>query len=723
MAIEVNSPNLWIPESKATLYRVPWDSGYENVVEAFKDVTYRDLYFANLTAQGESFVVSQNTYFRPGQPIDVPVPYDRAYTYNYLVVENPPQQATEDHADSTLKLYYFIVNADYASPQVTTLTLQLDVWTTYRWSCEFGAAYVERGHIGIANDQGRFDEGREVSGKRIRDYLSETEQLGTGDELVTYYQTTINLVTAGAGYIVVRSTLDLTADPGYVENPSLTMASGNTGDGIWDAQNMYCFSAENFSNFMSIMRDYSWVAQCITSIMYVPSYMIDSSSLAELNLFGLKDFTIYAFRTIKQGRTYSIPIVSWTDGVQDMLKTLPANSRDLYKLLAYPYTVVEFDLMQGSPLEIGLGQVAGSAVTINRTSCVTPPFAKMAFTVSDTLCETASDVDVPGYNATGDVTVTVDTGEWFNMSVWQQDYPQLPLLNDSYQLYMASNANRIQYQYDNIRASNQKTMASIDVSRQTQINSIVGSAENFTRDYANAVGRAQLDVINRGWDLGSAALSTVGSAASLNVGGIVGGLVDVARQASTMQLSTQQAANELSAMAANKTNDINVAHKNLDLNTSNAVWAANLDKQMAIKGILSTQADARNTPPSTVGMMGGNGFMLSLGFNALIMRVKHPNAGKLNQIIQYFRLYGYTINQYLNIPEDGLLVCENMSYWKCANVVIKNMEGDETARDSMRSILMRGVTVWANADIIGRKSAVMANPAIVKTYYMIGDLA
>ena len=723
MAIEVNSPNLWIPESKATLYRVPWDSGYENVVEAFKDVTYRDLYFANLTAQGESFVVSQNTYFRPGQPIDVPVPYDRAYTYNYLVVENPPQQATEDHSDSTLKLYYFIVNADYASPQVTTLTLQLDVWTTYRWSCEFGAAYVERGHIGIANDQGRFDEGREVSGKRIRDYLSETEQLGTGDELVTYYQTTIDLTASGVGYVVVRSTLDLTADPGYVENPSLTMASGNTGDGIWDAQNMYCFSAENFSNFMSIMRDYSWVAQCITSIMYVPTYMIDEDSLSELNLFGLKDFTIYAFRTIKQGQTYSISIVDHRDDSPDILNTLPSNARDLYKLLSYPYTVVEFDLMQGSPLEIDLGQVIGPSVIINRTSCVTPPFAKMAFTVSNTLSETADDVEIHGYNAIGDVTVTVDTGEWFNMSVWQQDYPQLPLLNDSYQLYMASNANRIQYQYDNIRASNQKTMASIDVSRQTQINTLNTQQANFNRDLVNRQNALNIQKVNDTLGLVSSGIGAVGSLVTGNVGGFVGGVASTAAGALTAGMNWTQSQNELNTSVANQQATMQTSLENLDLNASNATWAANLDKQMAIQGILSTQADARNTPPSTVGMMGGNGFMLSLGFNALIMRVKHPNAGKLNQIIQYFRLYGYTINQYLNIPEDGLLVCENMSYWKCANVVIKNMEGDETARDAMRSILMRGVTVWANADIIGRKSAVMTNPAIVKTYYMIGDLA
>ena len=726
MAIEVNSPSLWIPESKATLYRVPWDSGYENVVEAFKDVTYRDLYFANLTAQGESFVVSQNTYFRPGQPVDVPVPYDRAYTYNYLVVENPPQQATEDHADSTLKLYYFIVNADYASPQVTTLTLQLDVWTTYRWSCEFGAAYVERGHIGMANISCNFGEGG-VAGtcERVRDYLGVPEGLTTGTQQLTYGQYAYNFNTADHGYVIVSATVDLSQSPGDVTNPTLTMASGCTVDGIWNCQNLFAVPATKFADFVSGLQDVSWIAQCVQCMYYVPVTMIDELSLADVGFLGSTETEIlYKFNSDKFDVLASIPLVP-VEGIEtsSILESLPARFRKYYKLLSYPYTVIEVDTFSGAPLDIGVNNCSGTVINFGFVCCITQPFARYGvfpnYSNNEIQDGTAS---TPVYNANGSSIINVYPGDWLNNAAWFSDFPQLPLLNDSYQLYMASNANAIKYQYEQVDTQYAKTNRSIDVSRQTQLNTLNTQNENFQRDLVNQQNALQIQKVNDTLGIVSSGVGAIGSAVTGNVGGAVSGIVSTAAGALTAGMQWQQSQNELNTSRINQQAMMQTNLTNLDLNTSNATWAANLDKEMAIKGILATQADARNTPPATVGMMGGNGFLLSLGLQEVLIRIKHPSYGDLARICQYFDLYGYEIDTYLDIPRDGFLVCENMSYWKCANIVISDMEGDETAKDAMRAIFIKGVTVWANPDIIGNRNSVQNNDPIVKPYYTLGRM-
>ena len=68
-------------------------------------------------------------YLRPGESIRIPVPYSTAYQFNYVIVRNPQQPVDLEGAKRAY--YYFITATRYVSPQVTEITLQLDVMTTY----------------------------------------------------------------------------------------------------------------------------------------------------------------------------------------------------------------------------------------------------------------------------------------------------------------------------------------------------------------------------------------------------------------------------------------------------------------------------------------------------------------------------------------------------------------------------------------------------------------
>lgn len=70
-ATQVLTPSVWPTGSHVRLLDVPWDSAYRDVV-AWESAEKRDEWFAN--REGAWFA-SNFQNIRPGEPINVPVPY------------------------------------------------------------------------------------------------------------------------------------------------------------------------------------------------------------------------------------------------------------------------------------------------------------------------------------------------------------------------------------------------------------------------------------------------------------------------------------------------------------------------------------------------------------------------------------------------------------------------------------------------------------------------
>lgn len=148
----------WEPNTKLYLTNVLWNGDFEDCVKFASD-TERDLWFdehvTETVAQdpASSMVLKTNATIVNGT-VKVPVPFDRAAQYNYLVVDVPiitsaGQPLNYETADGCRRWHFFINDLAYSAPSTTVLTLALDVWTQFINTVGFNYFLLERGHAPV----------------------------------------------------------------------------------------------------------------------------------------------------------------------------------------------------------------------------------------------------------------------------------------------------------------------------------------------------------------------------------------------------------------------------------------------------------------------------------------------------------------------------------------------------------------------------------------------
>ena len=243
--------SVWTPNTTILMCNVPWDSSYRDVVR-FDSDKERDAYFASRSSDGYAFTINGLVYLRYGEPVRVNAPFDMVTRCNYMVVKNPLQPVPPSGGRKPDVFYYFINDAKYLAPNTTQVNVQLDVWMTYYDRINFNLCYVNKGHIGIANENSTID--------NLSDYLTDAEGLNIGDE----YEITdiaIDNFLNEPPYIVLMCTADLTAGFGTVSNPTLKTATGSINDGMPSGSAVYACNSENFLALMGKLQDAPWVSQ------------------------------------------------------------------------------------------------------------------------------------------------------------------------------------------------------------------------------------------------------------------------------------------------------------------------------------------------------------------------------------------------------------------------------------------------------------------------------
>lgn len=144
----------WVPNTKIYLTNVRWNGDYSDVVK-FDSDEERDKWFDKKAKDSDcSATITSNTVIVNGI-VKVPMPYDVASQYNYLVVDVPVMTSNDDMiqyetADGYRRWHFFINDFSYGSPSTTTLTLSLDYWTQYINSVGISYMLLERGHAPVA---------------------------------------------------------------------------------------------------------------------------------------------------------------------------------------------------------------------------------------------------------------------------------------------------------------------------------------------------------------------------------------------------------------------------------------------------------------------------------------------------------------------------------------------------------------------------------------------
>lgn len=719
----------WEARSTIKLLNVPWSADYQDVV-VFDDRNTQAEYFYGVT--GRAHTIVNTTYCRPGERVRINVPFHDAYKYNYLMVD----QRQKSVGEAPRLMYYFIQDVRHIAPNTTELIVMLDVWQTFMFDVTLGRAYIEQGHVGIAQQGNHADYGRE--------YLMEPEGFELGAEMVTLSSSNKTIGTAtpnrdqGSSYdIIVWSNTQLWSNWGYQSNPNMRMATGTSMSGMPQAMDCYLFDGSSgtssFMDFMVAVSDAPWVAQGITSIQVIPNGVMTNvqTSIEEFELWSDVGNTKIQSGKIKKVDSFSGSVKDIAidkDFRSHMREYMGTRYRNLNKFLTAPYSMVEVTTYTGAPLMLRPECVKSSGIIVRRYADLGLPSPRIV-------------IQPLQYNArTTKISETIDPGRGYLDSVAEEIFnkeesdfldvqtgiynmPTLSILNNSYLAYMSSNAHSIAYQHSNADWSQQKALTGNQLSFDQSSAGIALNSE------MNRIGNQQAIVGGAIGAVGSVA--GVGAAETYNAG--------PGPQASAHQVAASNAARSLNrasavmGMASNAANTANsVYHNNArtgaqnsnssymrDSNKAYADFAAKGDYAQSIAGINAKAQDMKAVAPTTIGQVGGETFAFQYTQWRIFAKVKMIQPANLRSIGEYWLRYGYKINRPMNFGGaiTKLSVMSKFTYWRMSEVYLRAGSCPENYRMSIRGILTKGVTVWNNPNDLGMIDPATNDP-IVANYYI-----
>ena len=684
----------WPPGSQVMLCSVPWDAAYAHTVWYNSDNDFLD-YLESISSK--SIVVSQMTYVKPYIPVNVPTPFSEAQKYNYLYVYN-----SETPNDGPLYFAYFILHCEYVAPNTTRLVLQLDVWQTYVRRLTIGRGFVERGHIGIAAQECR---------NNPREYLTTPEGLDIGSNYSTR-ELAIKIIDSSLAVIVI-STIDLHGDTGTQQNPKFDSAGGSSINGIPQGCNVYYFTVANYELMLNTLKPKPWITQGIISATI--AIIKDSNvTLTPITVGSVQGGLITKFKPYEQ--------LSTSVDKSHVVNFIPARYRSLVKFTLYPYCAFECTMFNGKPLVMQPELMPDGEIKFDSYSVIVPPGVRYVLFPRAYNRDTLAPDEIEG--------VAAKHGDTLDFSTGITDMPQLSVVNDGYQLYMANNRNSINYQYQTADWSQQMAQASASnaylqaTNQMTAMSSLGAIGRNTASQSQQISHQAQSEMMMLNGALGvlkggmggamSGAAAGPWGAVGGAAGGVVGGAAAWGIEATTLGMQQDVANKQL-----NLSNNASLRSQNVNMSTSMAARDANQDLAMfaskgsyenAIAGIKAKIQDAKLTPPSVAGQVGGDGFYLQIfkryQFN---LRVKLLQPIVYQMIGEHWLRYGYMMNRYTNVGHN-ILCMSKFTFWKVTDLFITEAQCPETFKQTIRGIFEKGVTIWRQAHEIGTIDPVNNTP-------------
>lgn len=723
------SYSCWTPNTQVTFCNVPWDSTYRDVVR-FNTDGERTAWFRSRMNLGVHMEIKGMVYLRMGEPIRVNIPFDMAMHFNYLVVINQtqPVHPVKQGMRTPERYYYFINDCTYIAPNTTQLNVQLDVWQTYYDRVVFNQCYVNRGHIAIANENSNPD--------NISDYLTDPEGLQYGDEYDIVHQEFISFQDDDKSMIgLIMSSANLTGNFGSTGSPNLSTAQGCTVGGIPMGCEMY--ACDNLPLVMRALSSYSWISQCIQMITIVPRRYVSLGEEFTLSGGAAAQAKLYRINETDMPRLdYNIASVREKFSIDPRYK-------NLHKFYMSPYTYLEMTYQNGAVValkpECFYVDQDGDATLHTRASIVPPDVRIVGYFDRYNAAYEDGGIDYSywtvsdGHGGAESVPGNIPSGEGLDLALTITGFPQVSIVNNMYQYYLASTTNQRSYAFSSADWSYQKSMAGANNTLANAKLGIANANDNLTAqvqnynamadaatDYAGQMGVAQSSKnlssaisggIGSGLNVGAglAGLLSGGVSGAVNaasgIGDLVGGAIDAAANQQYLIDSMTATGNNITATnaariaLASQTNANNAYYgaKQADNNYNLAAYAAQGDYQNAIQGIQAKVQDAAITQPTLSGQLGGDLFNLANGFTGILIKWKRVKRNYMRQIGDYWLRYGYYVNRWI-VPPGDLKCMTNFTYWKMQSVSLGGDEVPELYRETIRGIFEKGVTVWTAPD-------------------------
>lgn len=696
------------------------------------------------------------------QIIDVPIPYNVAALFNYLVVEYVPFANDDSYVEyetgkGKLKWFWFVREVEFIAPNTTRLYLLDDAFQTWIYDINIAGMVLERGHAPMFETKAQ---------TYLENPVANNTGLLTPD--VNYGQTSqvvhMDALTLNSG--------EMWACVATSANPQGSWGSKQAGD--WHVPTLslyqnngvpsyYVFALDpgQLSTFFSqIQQSFPQFVQTIQGVFFVPRNLVTvesdftfasvqchglSSSRTTLDLARIsKGHFAYPAKYADIAKLYTSPyahleITDETGSVNVVNIEDTTGNIDVSCMLslAFPYINISTHLM-------GVGGTAQASVTFRNVTGQT-------FNVQGTWYETLRNWDIPTFAVTLNPQSAYDFSTHFNRAQQTLDY------QTAYNNALASAAT----DKSNADASADTGVSNtaIQVAGNSTVNSRSNSAALSDTNLANLLsqasqayeaGYARATVNNEiNAEYASAAIGAAGGVIGSTVSGAmaggpigaVGGLISGAISGATSMATTSVNANLKSDQAeagislsqskvtstntnnTERTTNQNSANSDNTSTTNSAATgiAANnaaTQKNNATRTKSTQEANAarEQTRASTaianeikqaalnapsVGGAFANGESAVTKPMALFCNVVTQSRSAIAATGDEFLRYGYMYD--MQWAFDGNWnIGKYFTYWKLKDFWVRDLQVPDLYMDKIRFFLFGGVTIWRKPEYIGK---------------------
>lgn len=381
---------------------------FQNTIH-FSSNTERDNFFLNGNHYSELSVQNMDfNFIRDRSTIMLPVSYNSMQGVNYCTFKSD--------FEST-RYYAYVINYRYLNDDAIEVTLLIDGIMTYTQGSTLQTLpnlSITRQHLTMSHYNQRIWEL-----KNNDDILKTSTKSYFHNDEVLFDDLTV----------LITSSVDLKGDFGTMDDPQMKTSYGKQFDSVTSPLNLYACNIDDFNRLMSKLSDYAWISQNIKSMSLIPTlFMEDNLTLMS---FGSGDslsgvtylYEVSGSQTNKKSLLDALDEVSYT--MNETLSLFELDTVQDKHLLRNEYTTTEVYNYSGGQLFIDNGQLHPDAGLNYRADIIMGHYNEMKVFVDRYRVES-------GFRR----------GAYVNDSLSYNQFDDVPMLINSFDLAMSKNANQ-----------------------------------------------------------------------------------------------------------------------------------------------------------------------------------------------------------------------------------------------------------------------------------------
>lgn len=351
--------------------------------------------------------------------------------------------------------YFFIQNYEYINDNTIAMSIIIDVLTTFIRTNDlnnFTNLNIEREHLTNSDYQ---------------NYLPILRR--NNDVLETFSENVLvkKNILFTEFFIMITCSVNLTKDFGSEKAPKVPFSSGQKYDMMTSPLNIYLCDLDNFNNFISILEDYSWIAQNIQKCVMIPKNFVDTSDLQETHF---KKDTKVTFYTLKKNGLSKDTILNFNYTFNDLLNDLNITTKELH-------------LLRSNYVSIKLTDYSGNEVIFDSGRVNTLNFYQMVSLGYQNIIR----VLLSGYGSESKEPKLYQEGDFLDTVLTLDDFDELPVFINNSQLSKANTAYTRAYNNSNTTSGRINRVLDNSNSLQDRLTSgfqLISQVSSFT-DLAN----------------------------------------------------------------------------------------------------------------------------------------------------------------------------------------------------------------------------------------------